>query len=162
MWYVGGVDARTRLAAAREALWEWWGALVHEHSSPGKLGTAVGFGVFVGCTPFFGLQTILGLGLATLLRLNRLGVLLGLQISIPPLTPFLLFACAQVGARLWRGHWLPLSVTALRAIPAKTLAADLFVDLLLGGAVVGASLAVALGVLTADVVRRRRRREGTD
>ena len=132
-------------------------ACVHEHGHPSRLGVAVAFGVWIGCTPFYGFQTLLGLGLASLLRLNRLAVLLGLQISIPPLAPFLLFANAQLGALVLRGHWLPLSIEALRAVPTSKLVAELFGDLLVGGAIVGTVLAVPAGLLTTYLVRRRRR-----
>lgn len=117
----------------------------------------MGFGVWLGCTPFYGFQTLLGVGLAPLLRMNRLGVLLGLQISIPPLAPFLLFANAQLGAMVLRRHWLPFSIDALRAVPTSKLVAELFGDLLVGGAIVGTLLAVPAGLLTTHLVRSRRR-----
>lgn len=120
------------------------------------------FGVWIGCTPFYGFQTLIGLGLASVLSLNRLAVLLGLQISIPPLAPFLLFANAQVGALVLRGHWAPLSIEALRVVPTSKLLADLLLDLLVGGAIVGAVLALPAGVLTTYLVRRRRRAQGVD
>jgi uncharacterized protein (DUF2062 family) len=120
------------------------------------------FGVWIGCTPFYGFQTLIGLGLAPVLRLNRLAVLLGLQISIPPLAPFLLFANAQVGALVLRGQWARLSMEAIRAVPKSKLLADLLVDLLVGGAIVGAVLALPAGLLTTYLVRRKRRAQGVD
>jgi hypothetical protein len=130
--------------------------LAKEHADPSRLGAAVAFGVWLGCTPFYGLQTLLGLGVAPVLRLNRLGVLLGLQISIPPIAPFLLFANAQLGSLLLRRHWLPLSIDALRALPTPQLFADLFGDLLVGGAIVGVLLAVPAWFLTTYLVRKSR------
>jgi uncharacterized protein (DUF2062 family) len=135
----------------------WLSRLVHEHADPSRLGAAVAFGVWIGCTPFYGLQTLVGLGLATALRLNRLAVLVGLQISIPPLAPFLLFANAQVGALVLHGHLLSLSMEAMRAVPTSRLVAELFGDLLVGGAIVGAALALSAGLLTTYLVRRSRR-----
>jgi uncharacterized protein (DUF2062 family) len=157
--YAVSVSLRDHLLAARGTLRRWTAALVHEHASPGRIGAAVAFGVWVGCSPFYGVQTLVGLALAPALRLNRLAVLLGLQISIPPVAPFLLFANAQVGALILQGQWLPLSVAALRAIPTSKLVTELFLDLLVGGALVGAALGLALGFLTTYLVRRRRRNE---
>jgi uncharacterized protein (DUF2062 family) len=148
--------------AMGHALRSWPARLVHEHSDPTWLGAAVAFGVWMGCTPFYGFQTLIGLGLASLLGLNRLAVLLGLQISIPPFAPFLLFANAQVGALLLRGHWASLSIEALRVVPTSKLLADLLLDLLVGGAIVGAVLALPIGLLTTYLVRRRRRAQGVD
>jgi len=111
----------------------------------------------MGCTPIYGLQTVIGLGLATALRLNRLAVLLGTQISIPPLAPFLFFASAQVGALILHGHRLLLSLEAMRAVSSSKLVAEFLGDLLVGGAVVGAVLALPAGLLTTYLVRRSRR-----
>jgi len=151
------VRLRERFQAVGDALRRWPSRLVHEHADPSRLGAAVAFGVWVGCTPFYGLQTVFGLGLATALRLNRLAVLLGTQISIPPLAPFLLFGNAQVGALVLRGHWLSLSMEAMRAVPTSRLVADFLGDLLVGGAIVGAALALPAGLLTTYLVRRSRR-----
>ncbi len=151
------VRLRERFLAIGEALRSWPSRLVHEHAHPSRLGAAVAFGLWVGCTPFYGVQTLIGLGLAPVLRLNRLAVLLGLQISIPPLAPFLLFANAQVGAIILRGHWLSLSVETMRAVPSSKLFAELLGDLLVGGAIVGAVLALPAGLLTIYLVRRSRR-----
>jgi len=151
------VRLKERFRAIGDALRRWPSRLLHEHGSPTRLGAAVAFGVWIGCTPFYGLQTVVGLALATALRLNRLAVLLGMQISIPPLAPFLLFANAQVGALVLRGHWLSLSLEAMRAVPTSRLVAELFGDLLVGGAIVGAALALPAGLLSTYLVRRSRR-----
>ncbi|MGZ6071682.1 MAG: DUF2062 domain-containing protein [Myxococcaceae bacterium] len=131
--------------------------LIHEHTDPVQLGVAVGLGVLIGCSPFVGVQTLVGLGLAWILRLNRVAVLLGLQISVPPLTPFVLFADAQLGALSLRGQWLPLSVEAMRAVRSFREVADLLGVLVLGGAIVGGVLAVVTGLATTFVIRRWRR-----
>ena len=151
------VSLRERFRGIGDALRRWPSRLLHEHAEPGRLGAAVAFGVWIGCTPFYGVQTVGGLALATALRLNRVAVLLGLQISIPPLAPFLLFANAQVGALVLRGHWLSQSIEAMRAVPTSKLVAELFLDLLVGGAIVGAALALPAGLLTTYLVRRSRR-----
>jgi uncharacterized protein (DUF2062 family) len=123
--------------------------LKQEHASSGRLGVAVGVGVLLGCSPFLGFQLLLALALGKLLRLNRLAVLFGLQISVPPLTPFILFATAQAGALLRRGQWLPLHVAAFRGEPASKVLAGLFLDMLVGTALVGGALAVFLGGMSA-------------
>ena len=151
------VGLRKRLRVIGDALRRWSSRLLHEHAQPSRLGVAVAFGVWMGCTPFYGLQTLIGLALATALRLNRLAVLLGMQVSIPPLAPFLLFANAQVGALVLRGHWLSLSLEGMRAVPSSKLIAEFLGDLLVGGAIVGAVLALPAGLLTTYLVRRSRR-----
>jgi uncharacterized protein (DUF2062 family)/2-polyprenyl-3-methyl-5-hydroxy-6-metoxy-1,4-benzoquinol methylase len=123
--------------------------LVREHTSSGRLGVAVGVGVLLGCSPFLGFQTLLGLAAGHLFRLNRLAILFGLQISVPPLTPLVLFATAQTGALLLHGHWLPLRLAAFQGKPTTAILASLFLDMLVGGALVGGVLAIVLGTLSA-------------
>jgi uncharacterized protein (DUF2062 family) len=91
---------------------------------------------------------LLALLLARLFGLNRIAIVLGVQVSIPPLTPVVLFATAQVGALLVRGHWLPLRLAGFKGLPASKLIADLFLDMLVGGLVLGAFLALILGSAT--------------
>ena len=122
--------------------------LVREHTGAGRLGVAVGVGVLLGCSPFLGFQTLLGLAAGHLLRLNRLAILFGLLISVPPLTPLVLFATAQTGALLLHGRWLPLRLAAFQGEPATTILASLFLDMLVGGALVGGVLAILLGTLS--------------
>ncbi|MBJ6765876.1 DUF2062 domain-containing protein [Myxococcaceae bacterium JPH2] len=143
---------RERLRAVPRQLLARIHALKDEHASPGRLGLAVAVGVLIGASPFLGLQLVLAVALATLFGLNRFAVLLGSQVSVPPLTPLVLFANAQVGAFLLTGRWLPLSLQALREVPAKQLVAELFADLLVGGLVVGGALALILGGATAHFV----------
>jgi len=146
--------SRGILRRVREAL----ESLLREHASGPRLGAAVGVGVLVGCSPFLGLHTLIALALATLFRLNRLAVLMGTQVSVPPLTPLMLLLNAQVGARLLQGRWLTLSIEQVRAMPARALVAELFWDSLVGGLVVGGLLAVVLGWATAALVQRRQAR----
>lgn len=133
-------------------------ALLREHGSGPRLGLAVGVGVVVGCSPFLGLHTLIALALATLFRLNRLAVILGTQVSVPPLTPMLLLLNAQIGARVLQGHWLTLSMEQVRSTPARTLVAELFWNFLVGGLVVGGVLAAVLGWTTATLVQRQKAR----
>lgn len=107
--------------------------LSREHASPVRIGIAVGVGVMLGCSPFLGVQVLLALVLARFVGLNRIATVLGVQISIPPLTPVILFATAQVGALVLRGHWLPMRLAGFRGLPAARLLADLFMDMLVGG-----------------------------
>jgi uncharacterized protein (DUF2062 family) len=131
-------------------------ALRQEHASPWRLGAGVGVGVLIGCSPFLGFQLVLAVALALLLRLNKVAVLLGVQVSAPPVTPLILFANVQLGARILHGHWLPLSLHAVRQTPAATLVRDLLVDFALGGLLLGCILGAVLGVATALVAERWR------
>jgi uncharacterized protein len=50
---------------------------------PQRIAAAFAFGVFLSFSPFLGLQLVLGLSIATLLRLSRVAVFVGLWANLP-------------------------------------------------------------------------------
>ena len=89
----------------------WWRRVreknIREHirdlfSNPGESkelkAASVGFGVFMGIVPLWGYQTLVALGLAQILRLNKGIVVLGTMISLPPLPPLLIYLSYKFGA----------------------------------------------------------------
>jgi uncharacterized protein (DUF2062 family) len=105
---------------------------------------AIGVGLFIGCTPFYGFHILLCWVVGRLLGLNRLSVYLAANVSNPILAPLLLFAELQVGAWLRRGSFLALTLDTVRTTTAWQIGADL----LLGSAVVGSVLGVTGGLAT--------------
>jgi hypothetical protein len=75
--------------------------ILREHDRPTELAVAVGLGVFVGCTPTFGLHTLTVVILALVLRLNVVALWLGTHVSTPLLFPFVVGASVYIGK-----HWL--------------------------------------------------------
>lgn len=65
-----------------------------------KKAMSMGFGVFMGITPFWGYQIWLAIGLAHLLKLNKIIVAIFSNISIPPFIPFILYGSYYLGAIL--------------------------------------------------------------
>lgn len=126
-----------------------WELAKGEHASPRGVGWAVGVGVFAGCTPAVGFHGWLAVGLATVLRLNRLWAFLGSRVSSLVILPWIVLAEVQLAHRVRTGAWAPLHVdTVLHEGRA------LLVDWVVGMVPVGGLLAVILGV-TAYVAARR-------
>ncbi len=148
-----------RDAPLRRKVRRWWRTLKHEKSSPEQLGAAVALGVFVGCSPFYGIQILLCFLLAALLRLNKIAVLLGVQITAPPTMPFFMFGSLQLGAWMVSGRWVPLSFDALRTTPLVSLVGRFAIFFAVGAFAIGALLAPIFGWLTVLLVRRYRRRK---
>jgi uncharacterized protein (DUF2062 family)/trans-aconitate methyltransferase len=121
--------------------------------SPARQAAAVGLGVFIGCTPFFGFHLALCIGLARLFRLNQIKTYLASHISLPLIWPFLVLAEVQVGRRLRGAPFLALHFADLRRVGLRTFG----LDLLTGSAVVGTVLALLFALLTYVLVCRRRR-----
>lgn len=75
-----------------------WYKLVTLKSSPRKIALGFALGVFIAYTPTFGIQTVLVLSLAALLRINPVSATVGVYVS-NPLTVFPMYwLCYKVGA----------------------------------------------------------------
>ena len=105
---------------------------------------AIGVGLFIGCSPFYGFHLVLCWIVGRLLRLNRMKVYLAANISNPIVAPFILFAELQTGAWIRTGAWLPLTLETVRT----TTAWQIGIDLLVGSAVVGGVLGAIGGLAT--------------
>jgi len=143
----------------RQRLRTTWEKLKAEQATPERLGFAIGVGVFVGCSPFHGFQWILALALAWLLRLNKIAVMIGLQISAFPATILIIFASVQLGEMMLHHRLLPLSLTEVRTATEGAVARTIVVDLAVGGLTMGIVLGTLLGGLTMVLLRRRQRRK---
>ena len=61
-------------------------------------------GIFVGCSPLWGFQTGIVIGLALLLKLNRTLAFLTSNISVPPLLPFIVLGSIEFGELVTGQH----------------------------------------------------------
>ncbi len=129
--------------------------LWRQHASPGRLGLAVGLGVLVGCSPLYGLHSLIGVGLAALLRLNQVALFVGTQVSIAPLAPFVAFAAIQLGALVLTGQPPALSATSLSATDLPRLLGTFGLYWAVGGLLIGLALGSLIGLVVALAARRR-------
>ena len=136
-------DPENGIPVRRRAGWmrRLYMTLRTEHTTPGKVAGAVAVGVFVGCSPFWGLHLAIGLVLATLLRLNRVLVYAAANLANPITAPPLIFAEVQVGHRILLGTWLGLSMDEV----IQEGLTGLFRDFFIGSLVVGTGLALLVG-----------------
>jgi uncharacterized protein (DUF2062 family) len=125
-----------------------------EGLSPGEQAGAVALGVFIGCSPFYGLHLALCILFAKLFRLNQGLTYLAAHISLPGVWPLLVFAQLQLG-RWLRGRPL-LSIRPSELKMADISLKQFGLDLLLGATVVGAVLAALFELLTLWAARKRR------
>ncbi len=72
--------------------------MLHENSTPEEIGLGAAVGVMIGLSPFYGLHTVIALVAAILVRkANKIAILIGIQISLPPLMPLIYFAEYKIG-----------------------------------------------------------------
>ena len=120
-----------------------------ERLTPVRQALAVGVGLFIGCTPLYGLHLALSVAAAWVLRLNRLLVYAAANVSNPVMAPLLLIAELQAGAWVRRQQWL-----GPRAIVESGLA-SIASDLVVGSVLVGLGAGAVGGGITYAIVRRR-------
>jgi uncharacterized protein (DUF2062 family) len=131
-----------------------------QEGSHGQRARGLAAGIFCGCFPFFGLQTLLGIGLASLVRGNHLLAAAGTWIS----NPFTYVPLYWLNYRL--GSWLlgpgqgwP-GAQALRADAFTSLGWSVASRLLLGSTLVGVVCALAGGWLYWWWLEREQRQGG--
>jgi uncharacterized protein (DUF2062 family) len=141
-------------------------ALLRLDDPPWRIALALAVGVFISCTPLYGLQTLLSLVVATACRLNKAATVTGAWLTLPWLAPFVYGAALWIGARLvpgepgrdaaevagllaasWRVSWRE-AVVLLRGVSLA---------LVVGTTLVGAVAGAATWVIAYGVIRRRRR-----
>jgi uncharacterized protein (DUF2062 family)/SAM-dependent methyltransferase len=135
--------------AIRELLYR----LRTEGDTPGRVAGAVGVGVLIGCSPFYGFHLALCILFAKIFRLNQLLTYLAAHISLPGIWPLLVVGELQVGRLLRGAPLLSIRPDDLRHLDPWQFAADL----LLGSALVGAVLAIAFALPTFWIARKRRK-----
>jgi uncharacterized protein (DUF2062 family)/2-polyprenyl-3-methyl-5-hydroxy-6-metoxy-1,4-benzoquinol methylase len=112
-----------------------------EHRTPGKVGSGVGVGVFVGCSPVWGTHLPLSVLLATIFRLNRVIVYAAAYVCNPLTAVPIVFAEIQLGHHLLHGEWIAVTLAEVRSLGFL----GIFADLMLGSVVLGAALGALLG-----------------
>lgn len=145
-------DQRRGAGSGRQArLRRFYHLFRTKHTGPERDPIAIGVGVFIGCTPLYGLHLLLSILAADLLKLNRFKVYLAANISNPLFFPFLIFAEVQTGALIRRGSAHALTRDAIASTSPWVFGADLVV----GSIAVGAVLAITLGAVTYFGLRPR-------
>ena len=142
---------QTWLRLLRQRLiWLW-----RQEGSPGQRARGLAAGVFTGCYPFFGLQIVLGVGLASLVRGNHLLAAAGTWISNPLTSLPLYWFNYQVGCwLLGPGPAFP-SLGQLKDGELLNLGASFSGRLMLGSTLVGVLSALVLGGLYWLFLQRR-------
>ena len=142
-------------------------ALLHLDDPPWRLALALAVGVFISCTPLYGVQTVLALVVATVCRLNKAATVLGTWINLPWFAPFLYAAALKIGAwvlaqvRNREAEALAVLFGSPLRVSLRDLVSvlpDISLALVIGTTVVGLVAATATYVVALGIIRRRRAR----
>lgn len=132
-------------------------------STPEELARGLASGIFAGCFPLFGFQTLIGIAIAAILRGNKIAAAAGTWVS-NPLTYVPIYAF-----NLWIGQFITgidlddvLDADLQSWSTIKTMGADILLTLMIGSAIVGLVASVIGYVcsvrLTRNFQHRRRHR----
>ncbi|WP_072989791.1 DUF2062 domain-containing protein [Pseudozobellia thermophila] len=117
--------------------------ILSSQDPPKKKAASIALGLFVGLSPFWGFQTLLVLGGAFLLKLNKPIAFAFSNVSLPPFIPFIVYGGLQVGGWiLGEAHFL-----AFENIADNILALSGLKAYVIGSLVLAAALAVVGGLI---------------
>ena len=159
--------AAAALSRLRRALAARLGAVLRLDDPPWRVALALAIGVFISCTPFYGLQTVLSLAVATIFRLNRAVTVTGTWLNLPWFAPILYGFALRIGvfvlpdlhgADLGEMTELLQMASTLSVSDMLDLLGSLSLALLIGSAAVGTVAGAVTYVAAILLLRRRQRR----
>lgn len=162
----------------RRSIRDYFRLMVVQRGSPESIAWGVAIGVFIAFTPTLGIQIILGLLVAWIVRVNRIATIVPLFLTnVLTAGPVYGFECwlgaqflpdAKSGEMVARWERLSAALSGLGVFSAHDLHAhwreiarvgwDLWLAMWIGGILVGCFLAVPSYFATLAVVRRYRER----
>ena len=126
-----------------------------QEGSPARRARGLAAGVFFGCFPFFGLQVILSVGAAAMIRGNPLLAAAGTLVSNPFTYVPLYWFNYLVGSRVMGPGAVDTEVDDIARSTLWAQGWDFTNRIMLGSVVVGTVLALLLGLLAYGLFRRR-------
>ena len=144
-------------AAGKKIFREKIRALFRLNTSPPEIALGVSIGVMIGIMPLYGFHTLLVIIAAFAVpRANKIAMLIGTNISLPPTVPFITWAGYSLGRWLLPGNYPELTWAACRRVTLSMLLSHYY-PLFVGSLVLGLSCATLFYFVTLQVVSRRMR-----
>ena len=133
--------------------------LLHLHNTPHEIALGCAIGVFIAILPVYGLHTVMVIIAALVIRpANKIAMLVGTNISLPPTLPFITWAGYEIGRFILKGRYVDLRVMDFKHFTVQKLL-ELYPVLFLGSLVLGAISAVVAYCLTYYFVKRFKKRK---
>lgn len=131
--------------------------IVHTKYSDSVVATSVGLGVTLGILPIWGAQMIVALALAQVFKLSRTITVLCSNVSIFPLTPFVLWASYAIGSIITGGHVIPKFDFESFSLDnfKNTLATDVW-QYFIGACILAIFCGLLTGIITYGILKRKK------
>ena len=132
--------------------------LIRQHNSPHEIALGAGIGAFISVLPVYGLHTVLVILAAIIVRpANKIAILLGTNLSLPPTVPFITWAGYELGRFILKGNFPPLSWEFFKHLTFQKIV-SLYWPLFLGSLVLGVICAIVVYGVTFFVVKKVKER----
>lgn len=132
--------------------------LLRLNNTPREIALGTAIGVFIAILPLYGLHTVLVIIAALLVRpANKIAILVGTNISLPPTVPFITWAGYEIGRFILKGNFPPLAWSDFKNVTLKKLT-GLYPPLFVGSVILGVICALIFYFLTLFAVKRFKER----
>ena len=133
--------------------------VLKEHDNPHEIALGVAIGSFIGILPVYGLHTVLCvIALFLIPRANKLAIILGTNVSLPPTVATITWTAYDIGRILLTSkHYPPLSWEYLRDFKVERLS-EFYYPLFIGSVILGLLVAVILYLITWAIANQFRKK----
>lgn len=132
-------------------------SLLKLNTSPGEIALGVAIGCFIAILPLYGFHTLLCILFALLIpHANKLAILAGTNVSLPPTLPFITWAGYAIGRLLLGDKYPPMSWEMFRNFSRRSIF-DFYYPLFAGSVILGLGCALVLYLVTFLLFKYRRR-----
>jgi uncharacterized protein (DUF2062 family) len=130
--------------------------LLKLNNTPPEIALGVAIGVVIAILPLYGLHTVMVIIAAFLVRrANKIAILVGTNISLPPTVPFITWGGYSIGRLILKGSYPYIACCQFKGFTYKNLL-TYFYPLLLGSFVLGIICAIVFYFLTLWFIKKRR------
>lgn len=132
-------------------------ALLKLDTSPGSIALGAAIGCFIAILPLYGFHTLLVVIFALLIpHANKIAILAGTNVSLPPTLPFITWAGYGIGRFLLGDKYPALSWEMFKGLSRRSIA-DFYYPLFVGSVVLGLGCSLVLYLATFVFFKYRRR-----
>lgn len=132
--------------------------LLSLNNTPYEIALGSAIGVFIGILPLYGLHTVLVILAAVLIRpANKIAILVGTNISLPPTVPFITWAGYEIGRIILKNGFSPLQWSDFKNITLQKVIKH-YPPLLLGSLILGIICAAIAYLLVFSLMSHLRKK----
>ncbi|MBF0386776.1 MAG: DUF2062 domain-containing protein [Candidatus Omnitrophica bacterium] len=133
------------------------------NNEPESIALGLAIGVFVCVLPLYGLHTLLVVVFALLIpRANKIAILLGTNLSLPPTVPFITWAGYEIGRSLfWNRRYPPFDMDFFKHFDWKRLA-EFYYPLFVGSVILGLLGGMVVYLVAVNTIRWKRKLRKAD